>query len=71
MQLILFFFNSIFIKGGIETFNRVFKNCPVMRNLSLIVKYEIGKQFIEEPVMQKTVSLKLGWQVVHRPRVCL
>ena len=53
MQLILFSFNSIFIiKGRIGTLNRVIKNCPVMRNVSLILKYEIGKKFIEEPVIQ-------------------
>jgi hypothetical protein len=52
MQLILFFFNLILIKGRIGTLNRVIKNCPVMRNVSLILKYEIGKKFIEEPVIQ-------------------
>ena len=52
MHLILFFINSIFIKGRIGTLNRVIKNCPVMRNVSLILKYEIGNKFIEEPVIQ-------------------
>ena len=52
MQLILFFFNSIFIKGRIGTLNRVIKNSPVMRYVSLILKYEIGKKFIEELVIQ-------------------
>ena len=52
MQLILFFFNSIFIKGRAGTLNRVIKNCPVMRNVSLILKYKIGKNFIEKPVIQ-------------------
>ncbi len=42
MQLI-FFLNSIFIKGRVGTLNRVIKNCPEMRNVSLILKYEIGK----------------------------
>ena len=53
MQLILFFFNSILIKRRVGTLNRFIKNCPVMMNISLIVKYEIEKKFIEEPVIQK------------------
>ena len=52
MQLILFFFNSIFINGRVGTLNRVIKNCPVMRNVSLILNYQIEKKFIEEPVIQ-------------------
>jgi hypothetical protein len=34
----------MFIKGLIGTLNRVIKGCPMMRKISLIAKYEIGKK---------------------------